>query len=187
MKRHLALQSTPLAGVQVLQRQVLGDARGYLERMFCDEELAEWLGGALVRQINHSATAAAGSVRGFHFQREPHGEGKIVSCLRGEVFDVAVDLRHGSPTFLQWHAELLSATNHRSLMIPPGVAHGFQALETDCELIYFHTTPYEPRSEGGVHPMDPRLNVVWPLPVIGLSPRDAGHRSIGPDFEGFRP
>ena len=187
MTGRITLDASRLDGVQVLQRCVLGDSRGYLERMFCDEELAPWLGGGRVRQINHSATAIRGTVRGLHFQRAPHGEVKIVSCLRGEVFDVAVDLRYGSPTFLQWHAEILSATNHRSLLIPPGVAHGFQTLQADSELLYFHTTPHVPESEGGVHPSDPRVHVDWPLPVGGLSPRDASHPPIRADFDGLRP
>jgi dTDP-4-dehydrorhamnose 3,5-epimerase len=185
MTRRLTLEPTALAGVHVLQRHPIGDARGYLERLFCDNELAEWLGGGSIRQVNHTLTATAGTVRGMHFQRAPHAEAKIVTCLRGEIFDVAVDLRRGSPTFLRWHGERLSAANHRSLLIPPGVAHGFQTLVPDCELLYFHTMPFAPDAEGGVHPTDPRIGVSWPLPVAGLSPRDAGHPALGDDFQGL--
>ena len=96
-------------------------------------------------------TASRGTVRGMHFQHPPHAETKFVSCLRGEVFDVAVDLRNGSPTFLHWHAEILSADNHRTLVIPEGFAHGFQTLSDDCEMLYFHTAAYNPEAEGGLN------------------------------------
>jgi len=185
MTRRLTLEPTALGGVHVLQRLPIGDARGYLERLFCDNELAAWLEGGGIRQVNHTLTATAGTVRGLHFQRAPHAEAKIVSCLRGEVFDVAVDLRRGSPTFLQWHGERLSAANHRTLLIPPGVAHGFQTLVADCELLYFHTMPHAPDAEGGVHAEDPRLGVAWPLPVEGLSPRDRSHPPLTADFQGL--
>ena len=120
----------------------------------------------------------------MHYQLPPSAEAKIVSCLRGAAFDVAVDLRRDSPTFLQWHAETLSAENHRSLVIPEGVAHGFQALADDCELLYFHTAAYDPAAERGLHPGDPRLAIAWPLPVERLSERDASHPPLTPEFDG---
>ena len=181
----MQIEPTVIPDVRLVEPDVHGDARGYLERLFCDNELAEWLGGRTIRQVNHTLTAAAGTVRGLHFQHPPHAEGKIVSCLRGEVFDVAVDLRRGSPTFLRWHAEVLTGTNHRGLLLPPGVAHGFQTLVDDCELIYFHTAPFVAEAEGGVHPSEPRVAVGWPLPVVGLSPRDAAHPWLTADFDGL--
>ena len=187
MTRRFTLHATPIAGVHVLERHLIGDSRGYLERMFCDDELAECWGPSRIRQVNHTHTAARGTVRGLHFQHAPHAETKVVSCLRGEVFDVAVDLRRGSPTFLRWHAEVLSDTNHRSLLIPPGVAHGFQTLVPDCELLYFHSARHVPDAEGGVHPADPRVSVAWPLAVDGLSPRDASHPWLPSDFAGVAP
>lgn len=185
MTRRLGIESTRLRDVCVLQRHPIGDARGYFERLFCDDELAGWLGGRAIRQVNHTLTAAAGTVRGLHFQHPPHAEAKIVTCLRGEVFDVAVDLRRGSPTFLQWHGERLSATNHRSLLLPPGVAHGFQSLVEDVELLYFHTEPFAPEAEGGVHPRDPRVAVDWPLPIAALSDRDEHHPWLQDAFDGL--
>ncbi len=107
-----------------------------------------------------------------------------MSCLRGRVFDVAVDLRRSSPTFLNWHAEILSADNHRTLFIPEGFAHGFQALEDDCEMLYFHTAAHMREAEGGVHPLDPRLAIAWPLPPCGLSPRDGGFPMLDDRFSG---
>lgn len=176
--------SAPLAGLRCVQRQRLGDARGFLSRLFCAEELAVagWL--QPVAQINHTFTAARGTVRGMHYQRPPHAETKLVSCLAGEVWDVAVDLRAGSPTFLQWHAELLSADNGRALLIPEGFAHGFQALSDDVSMLYLHSAAYVPQAEAGLQAQDPRLAIAWPLPVQGLSPRDAAHAVLGPDFQG---
>jgi dTDP-4-dehydrorhamnose 3,5-epimerase len=135
-------------------------------------------------QINHTLTAKRGTVRGLHFQYPPHAEIKIVSCLHGEVFDVAVDLRQGSPTFLHWHAEILSANNHRTLLIPEGYAHGFQTLAEDCELLYFHTSAYQPGAESGLNAQDPALNIHWPEAVIELSSRDLAHPYITADFVG---
>ena len=108
-----------------------------------------------------------------------------MSCLRGEIFDVAVDLRRGSPTFLKWHADILSAANHRSLLIPAGFAHGFQALTDDCELLYLHTAAYEPAAEGGLNPADPRLSVRWPLDVVAMSDRDRSHPLLTAAFDGL--
>lgn len=178
---------TPIAGLLVLQRRPLGDQRGYLERLFCSEELAHFLAGKGIVQINHTLTARRGTVRGLHFQYPPHAEVKFVSCLRGEVFDVAVDLRQDSPTFLQWHAERLSADNHRSLVIPEGCAHGFQTLTDDCEMLYFHTAAHVPAAEGGLHALDPLLAIAWPLAVEGLSTRDAGHPLLTDAFTGVSP
>ena len=126
-----------------------------------------------------------GTVRGLHFQRPPHAEDKYVSCLRGEVYDVAVDLRRGSATFLRWHAEKLSAANRRSLLVPRGFAHGFQALTDDCELIYLHTHRHVPASEGALNVRDPALAIDWPLPIVELSERDASHPFVDPAFAGF--
>jgi dTDP-4-dehydrorhamnose 3,5-epimerase len=96
-------------------------------------------------------TLRRGTVRGLHFQRPPHAEAKLVTCLHGQVFDVAVDLRAGSPTFLQWHAEELTESNGRSLLIPEGFAHGFQTLSEHCELLYVHSATFVPSSEGGIN------------------------------------
>jgi dTDP-4-dehydrorhamnose 3,5-epimerase len=176
---------TPLQGLKLIQRNPIGDHRGYLERMFCAEELQSLIPGRGIVQINHTLTAKRGTVRGLHFQYPPYAETKIVSCLRGEVFDVAVDLRQGSPTFLHWHVEILSADNHKSLLIPEGFAHGFQTLKEDCELLYFHTAAYQPSAEGGLNALDSMLNICWPEAVIELSSRDAAHPSVTVAFVGL--
>ena len=178
------IHTTPIEGLIVLQRKPLGDNRGYLERMFCQKELEKLLGGKTVVQINHTLTSRAGTVRGMHFQYPPYAETKFVSCIRGEVSDVAVDLRSGSPTFLQWHAEILTADNHKTLIIPEGFAHGFQTLTDDCEMIYFHTVAYHPEAECDLNARDPRLAITWPRPIAEQSPRDESHPFLKDDFEG---
>lgn len=176
----------PLAGLKYVQRQRLGDNRGFLARLFCTEELVSAGWTQPIAQINHTFTAKQGTVRGMHFQRPPHAEMKLVSCIRGEVWDVAVDLRVGSPTYLHWHAERLSAQNGCALLIPEGFAHGFQALTDDVELLYCHSAAYAAQAEGGLNPNDPRLGIAWPLAIAELSARDAGHALITSDFEGVR-
>jgi dTDP-4-dehydrorhamnose 3,5-epimerase len=178
-------RSTPLAGLAIVQRRLREDARGFFSRFFCTKELSA-AGFALpVVQINHTRTSRRGAVRGLHFQRPPHAEDKFVSCLRGEVFDVAVDLRRDSPTFLRWHGEILSADNRVSLMIPQGFAHGFQTLADDCELLYLHSCAYEPAAEGALHANDPALAIGWPLAIAELSERDARHAPITSAFTGL--
>ena len=152
MSSRFDIFDTSLKGLNLIQRKLIGDSRGYLERLFCAEELQALIPGKGIVQINHTMTAKHGSVRGMHFQHPPHAETKFVSCLRGEVFDVAVDMRQGSPTFLHWHAEVLSPSNHKTLMIPEGFAHGFQTLCYDCELIYLHSRAYTPGAEAGLQP-----------------------------------
>ncbi|APW36636.1 dTDP-4-dehydrorhamnose 3,5-epimerase [Rhodoferax koreense] len=180
------ISDTPRIGLKLIERHPLGDARGFLSRLFCAEELSAAGWRVPIAQINHTFTAARGTVRGLHYQLPPHAEMKLVSCLRGAVWDVAVDLRAGSPTYLQWHAEILSAENHRALLIPEGFAHGFQTQSDDVEMLYCHSSFYAPAAEAGLNPQDPRVAVAWPLAVQGLSPRDAGHPMIDAQFEGVR-
>jgi dTDP-4-dehydrorhamnose 3,5-epimerase len=175
----------PLSGLRVVVRKPFVDARGYLERMFCSEDLSGILAARKVAQVNRTLTRRRGTVRGMHFQYPPHAEMKLVSCLRGEVFDVAVDLRRDSPTFLRWRSEVLSEENGRTLVIPEGFAHGFQALTEDCELLYFHTTAYHPEAEGGLNSTDPRLAIEWPLPIADRSERDSDLPFVDQAFEGL--
>lgn len=181
------IRRTPIAGVVVVESAPLIDARGAFGRLFCSDMLGSILGTRRVVQINHSLTHQAGTVRGMHFQHPPHAEMKLVRCLRGRVWDVAVDLRANSPTLLQWHAEELAAENGRMLVIPEGCAHGFQVLEDNSELLYLHTAPYTPASEGGVRATEPKLAIRWPLPVRDLSDRDLNHPLLSEDFSGWAP
>jgi dTDP-4-dehydrorhamnose 3,5-epimerase len=182
---HFDFNETLLAGLKLIQRKTVVDQRGFFSRFFCTEEFLSLGLNKNIAQINHTLTRQIGAVRGLHFQTPPFAETKIVSCLKGEIFDVAVDLRRGSKTFLQWHGEILSADNARSLFIPEGFAHGFQALTSDCELIYLHSAPYHQPSEGALSINDPRLSIRWPLPIGELSDRDSSHPFIDTGFEGI--
>lgn len=179
------ISSTALAGLKVIQRTQVEDQRGFFSRFYCAEEmrLAGW--NKPIAQINHTLTRSEGAVRGLHFQYPPHAETKIVSCIKGEVFDVAVDLRRGSQTFLRWHGEILSALNCKSLLIPEGFAHGFQALGEDCELIYLHTAAYCPEAEGAINFADPRVAIQWPIAVTQLSARDKEYSFLEQEFDGI--
>lgn len=167
------LIETSIDSLWMAERLPKEDKRGHLMRMYCEKELLPVLNGKKIVQINHSLTKEKGTVRGLHFQLPPHSETKVITCVRGEIFDVALDLRAGSPTFMQWHAEILSVENNKSIIIPEGFAHGFQTLTDDCELIYYHTAFYEAQSEAGVNMLDPKLNITWPINVKKCSQRDA--------------
>lgn len=184
MKR-LVLQSTPLAGLLEVQRLRLGDDRGFLSRLFCTDELAAAGWTLPVRQVNHSHTVRRGCLRGLHFQQAPHAETKLVSCLRGAVYDVAVDLRAGSSTFLHWYAAMLTADNGCALLIPEGFAHGFQTMTDDVDMVYCHSAAHVAESEGGLHPLDARLAITWPLQSTDMSPRDQAHPFIDTGFRGL--
>ena len=181
------ISDLPLFGLKLIQRKPLGDARGFLTRLFCTDQLAAAGWTSSVAQINHAYTARSGTVRGMHYQKPPHAEMKLVSCLQGTLWDVAVDLRKDSPTFLHWHVELLSADNHRALLIPKGFAHGFQTLCDDVHLVYCHSEAYHPESDAGLNPLDPRMDIDWPLPICELSERDRNHPLIESTFTGLIP
>ena len=175
----------PLAGLKLIARQRLGDARGFLSRLFCADELAAAGWHKPIAQINHTRTALRGSIRGMHYQMPPHAEMKLVSCIRGEVWDVAVDLRANSPTFLQWHAQTLSADNGQAMLIPEGFAHGFQTITDDVEMLYLHSVAYTPAAEAALRFDDPRLGITWPLPMTEISARDQVHALLSPAFKGI--
>ncbi len=185
MSSRFVLRDTSLPGVHVVHHAPVGDHRGSLERLFCADDLRPVVGDRTVRQINLTHTVRRGTTRGMHFQHPPFAEMKVVTCLRGRVFDVAVDLRRDSPTFLRWHSEVLAPGNHATMVIPEGCAHGFQTLEDNCEMLYLHTTPYAPGAEGGVHARDPRIAIAWPETISEISARDAGHSWLADDFQGL--
>lgn len=175
---------TPLDGLNVVQSGALQDTRGAFVRLFCARELQPLLGDRQIAQINHSRTNRPGVVRGLHFQYPPRAEMKMVRCLRGRVWDVAVDIRADSPTFLEWYAQELMPDEGNMMVIPEGFAHGFQALEPESELLYLHTDFYHPLLEGGLRYNDPRLNIPWPLTPQDLSPRDLAHPVLTEAFSG---
>ncbi len=168
------MKITPLKipAVHLIELEPRRDTRGFFARLSCQTEFAEaglsgnWL------QINNSLTAEAGVVRGLHFQRPPSAEVKMVRCVKGAIFDVAVDLRDGSATFGQWVGRTLTAESRDMLYIPEGFGHGFQSLEPDSEIIYFNTANYASKLEDGVRFDDPEIGVEWPLPISFASDRD---------------
>lgn len=163
----------PLAdfsGLSVLTRPVFSDFRGYFSRVYCDS----WLGDeSLIKQANISITKEVGCIRGMHFQLSPCAERKLVTCLAGKVYDVVVDLRRNSDSFGKYFCLELSADNALSLDIPEGFAHGFQCLEKNSVLLYFHTSSYSPEHERGIHPFDKQLQIEWPLECKSISERDS--------------
>ncbi len=177
--------ATPIPGLTLIQRKPIQDVRGFFSRFFCMDDFQSAGFSLSIIQINHTLTYKKGAVRGLHFQYPPHAETKMVSCLKGEIFDVAVDIRRNSPTFLRWHAEILSADNQRSLLIPEGFAHGFQTLTEECELIYLHSRAYHPASEGALNIGDPALAIAWPEPICEISERDRSHPFIDGRFAGI--
>lgn len=183
----LTITPLPLGGLKLVEHQRIGDVRGFLERIFCAEELLSAGWRKPIAQINHTYTARRGTVRGLHFQHPPHAEMKLVRCIRGEVWDVAVDLRSSSASFLRWHAEKLSADNGRALLLPEGFAHGFQTLSDDVEMLYCHSAAYASAAEAGLHAEDSQLAIPWPLPIAELSARDRGHPPLTEGFAGVKP
>lgn len=169
------MKFTPLAipEVWLVQPEPRPDARGHFARTFCATEFTAYGLPAAFPQCNLSFNQHRGTLRGLHWQDEPFPEGKLVRCTRGAIFDVAVDLRPASPTHGRWISALLSADNAHALYIPPGFAHGFQALEDTTEVFYQMTEPYRDGMARGLRWNDPTIAIAWPLPDPILSDRDA--------------
>lgn len=185
MNKRFNFVETPLDGLFLIERNAIKDSRGFFSRFFCVDEFKEIGLQKSIQQMNHTLTHKKGAIRGLHFQYPPHEEAKIVSCIQGEVLDVAVDIRKNSSTFLQWHAEILTAENQSSLYIPEGFAHGFQTLVDNCQLLYMHTATYAPNSEGALNALDPQLGIDWPVDITDISERDSGHPMlVDSQFEG---
>lgn len=179
------IHETPLLNLKIIEHQPSIDERGFFSRLFCQKKLNHLIEKKTILQINRTLTRKKGTVRGLHFQHSPYSETKIVSCLKGKVWDVAVDLRKGSPTFLYYHAELLTEDNHKSYLIPEGFAHGFQTLTSDCEMIYFHTADYNKDLEGVINAVDPMIGINWPQPITQRSERDNNCYMLTESFKGL--
>jgi dTDP-4-dehydrorhamnose 3,5-epimerase len=181
----LNIFTTPIADLVFTESQAFKDERGAFSRLFCEHELKIIIGSRRIVQVNYSYTQVVGAVRGLHFQTEPHAEMKLVRCLKGKVWDVAVDLRLNSPSYKRWYAQELSPKNAYMMVIPEGFAHGFQVLEAGSELLYLHTDFYNSASEGGVCHDDPEIGIAWPLPVSDISQRDSSLSYMGNSFLGI--
>ena len=183
---NLSFAQTPIGGVAVIHTQAASDSRGSFVRAFGVVEMQGLNATPFkVRQINLSRTAIRGSVRGMHAQRPPAAESKIVRVIRGSIFDVAVDIRKGSPTFMKWFGVELSQGNGLQLLLPEGVAHGFQTLCDDVEMLYMHTADFDPNLEVRLHYSDPRLAIAWPLGVTEVSDRDRSASFLDDTFQGI--
>lgn len=180
----MIIENTLIEGLNVVTPEPFSDDRGLFGRVFCQKEFSKIKENLVIEQINHSLTKQKGAIRGMHFQYPPHDEIKIVRCTKGKIFDVAVDLRKGSKTFLKWHGEILSSENMKLLVVPEGFAHGFQALEDDSEIIYFNTRFYNKDSEGALKFDDPKIGISWPLAMTNISEKDALHPYIDEKFDG---
>jgi len=182
---NLTITSTPLHGLKIIKRRIIEDNRGSFFRLYCDEELAETGMTNPVRQINFSHAADKYTTKGIHFQLPPFAEDKIITCTKGEYFDVAVDLRAESPTFLEWFSIILSEENKRSILIPRGFGHGCQSLRDESSLLYLHTNSYNPNAEGGFNILDPAIGIDWPHKPSHLSARDSGLPMIATGYTGI--
>lgn len=174
----------PLAGAFLIDLKPIRDDRGFFARTFCAATLRKHGLIADFPQANHSMCALAGTVRGLHYQTPPAAEAKLFRCVAGRVFDVLVDVRRGSPTFLKWHGVELAAGDFRVVYVPPGFAHGYQALTAGAEVTYQSSAEYAPALEGRVRYDDPRVGIAWPIADAVLSPKDAATPPLAADFAG---
>ena len=182
----MIFEPLPLAGAYVLEPEKKHDERGFFTRTFCARELAERGLDPRVAQMNVSVNHKRGTLRGMHFQRAPMAETKVVRCTRGAAFDVLVDLRAGSPTYLRWASVELTAGNHRGVFIPAGFAHGFQTREDDTELLYVMGEFFAPECADGLPFDDADLSIAWPEPVTVISDRDRAYPTVRSRGESLR-
>lgn len=158
----MIFRPTPIAGVVVIEAERLEDERGFFARTFCTAEFSQHGLNPALNQCSLSFNHRAGTLRGMHYQAEPFGEAKLVRCTQGAIYDVALDLRAGSPTYKAWFAQELSADNRRMLYIAEGIAHGFQTLSDNAEVFYQISAPFRPEASRGVRWDDPAFAIRWP-------------------------
>ncbi len=181
----MIFRETPVKGAYIIELNPHQDDRGLFARTFCKNEFKAIGHDAEFVQFNHSITNNKGTIRGMHYQTPPFSETKLIRCIRGSVFDVIIDIRKDSPTFLKYFAIELSESNMLSLYIPQGFAHGFQTLEDNSQLIYHHTAFYTPGYEGGIRYDDPLIQIQWPLNVTAITEKDKNHPLLNHTFKGI--
>lgn len=174
--------NTDIEDLYLIEPDPFIDHRGIFYRVYCENEFKEIDHKKSIVNINFSSTKKKGSIRGMHFQYPPRAEIKIVKCVKGRIFDVAVDVRKDSDTYLDWHGEVLSEDNYKMLYVPEGFAHGFQSLDDNVSIIYFVTEFYSPEYEGGVRYNDPRINIDWPLETTDISEKDKNQDLVENNF-----
>lgn len=183
----MKFRAQELPGAFLIELEPHADERGFFARTWCSDEFANAGLPTQVVQSNLSCTRLPGTIRGMHYQRPPSREGKVVRCLKGGIFDVIVDIRPDSPSFLRHLGVELTATNRLALYVPPGFAHGFQTLEPDAEVWYQMTDRYQPGLSGGFRWDDPALGIQWPMEPNAMNERDATYPDLDPTaFEFFR-
>lgn len=181
----LNFTQTPLQGAFIIEPNPFVDQRGFFARIFCVEELKQYGLRCTIAQANHSKSIGRGTIRGLHYQLPPYAETKIIKCIKGRIFDVIVDVRKGSATFLQWFGVELSEENKKMLYVPEGFAHGFQALEEEVEIIYLVTNYYVPQAERGVRFNDQKIGIQWPITeTVITSEKDRNIPLIDDEFKG---
>jgi dTDP-4-dehydrorhamnose 3,5-epimerase len=163
---------TKINGVYIITQELRVDSRGYFSRIFAKEELKKHRISFNIVHANRSLTVERGMIRGMHYQRYPKQEDKLVQCIKGSIFDVAVDLRRGSKTYGQWVGEILSEENRKMMLVPKGLAHGFQTFKKNCLVEYFVTERYAPSYESGIRYNDPFFNIGWPIKNAIASSKD---------------
>jgi dTDP-4-dehydrorhamnose 3,5-epimerase len=168
----MQFQPTQFKGVWLIHLKPARDERGFFARTFCADEFGARGLETAYPQHSISLSSRRGTVRGMHYQRDPHSEVKLVRCLRGTIWDVVVDLRREAPTYRRWQAFELSDLNRCQIYIPKGFAHGFQALSDDTEVSYLISERYTPEASCGIRHDDPSIGIAWPLPVTEISKRD---------------
>jgi dTDP-4-dehydrorhamnose 3,5-epimerase len=177
----MQVAETSIAGVYLVVPAALVDERGHFARQWDDELFRRHGLTTRFPQCNSSFSAAAGTLRGLHYQAPPHGEAKYLRCIRGRLFDVVVDVRAGSPSFGRWMGTELSAASGQWIYVPEGVAHGFLTLEDNTEVLYPVSTPYEPSSERGIRWNDPAFGIQWPIEPTRMSDKDARWPDFRPE------
>jgi dTDP-4-dehydrorhamnose 3,5-epimerase len=173
---------TKFPEVYLIDLEKYGDDRGFFARAFCVKEFEEYDLDNRIVQVNNSLSAEKGTLRGMHYQLPPNAETKIIRCIRGSLYDVIIDLRKDSPTFLKWYGAELTADNRKMLYVPGGFAHGFITLEDNTEAIYFVTEFYSPEMERGIRWNDPAFAIDWPIHPRVISEKDRNHRDFDPSY-----
>ena len=173
---------TKLKGAFLIEVKKLEDDRGFFGRAWCKNEFEEHGLNANICQLNTSLTKKKGTVRGMHYQVDPYQETKFIRCTKGRIYDVIIDLRPDSPTFMQWIGNELSEDNYKMMYVPENFAHGFVVLEDNSEVYYPVTQFYTPGAEAGIRYNDPAFNIQWPVEISLVSEKDMSHPDFDPSF-----
>jgi len=168
----MKIKRLTIEGLFLISPDVSYDTRGYFFKSFHSSSYKKKGIDFTITQVNHSLTKSKGTIRGMHFQKKPFEEAKVVQCVKGKIYDVVIDLRKKSKTYGKWHAEELSQSNKKALFIPEGLAHGFQTLTDETELLYLMSSEFSPKHAHGVRFDDPSFNIHWPLPPTFLADKD---------------